>query len=72
MPNKVNGVATVPDSFVVDGPIITDHDYYATDWFENSTLNNLKILGWNGSNDGIQMGLTVRVSNVFIPTATIR
>ena len=68
LPNKVNGVATIPDSFIVDGPIITDSDYYATDWFDNSTLNNLKILGWNGNNDGIQMGVAVRVSNVFIRT----
>jgi uncharacterized protein (TIGR03437 family) len=56
------------DSFIVDGPIITDTDYYATDWFMNSTINNLKIIGWNGNNDGIQMGFTTRVSNVFIRT----
>jgi len=56
------------DSFVVDGPIITDFDYYATDWFMNSTINNLKLIGWSGNNDGIQMGFTTRVSNVFIRT----
>src|SRR5579863_8288527 len=68
LPGKINGVATVPDGYIVDGLIITDHDYYATDWFNNTTINNLKIIGWNGNNDGIQMGKTVRVSNVFIHT----
>jgi uncharacterized protein (TIGR03437 family) len=68
LPNKINGVATVADGFIVDGLIITDNDYYATDWFQNSTINNMKIIGWNGNNDGIQMGITVRVSNVFIHT----
>jgi uncharacterized protein (TIGR03437 family) len=68
LPGKINGVATVPDGFIVDGVIITDNDYYATDWFNNTTINNLKIIGWNGNNDGIQMGITVRVSNVFIHT----
>jgi uncharacterized protein (TIGR03437 family) len=68
LPNKINGVPTVADGFIVDGLIITDHDYYATGWFDNSTINNMKIIGWNGNNDGIQLGQTVRVSNVFIHT----
>jgi len=68
LPNKINGVATVPDGFIVDGLIVTDSDYYATAWFNNTTINNMKIIGWNGNNDGIQMGMTVRVSNVFIHT----
>ncbi len=56
------------DRFVVDGLIVADSNYYATDWFANSTLNNVKIIGWNGNNDGIQMGLSVSVSNVFVRT----
>lgn len=68
LPAQINGVSTVPDGFIVDGLIITDNDYYATDWFNNTTINNMKIIGWNGNNDGIQMGITVRVSNVFIHT----
>jgi uncharacterized protein (TIGR03437 family) len=67
-PPGLNGVPSVSDSFVMDGPIIADHNYYATAWFSNSAINNLKIIGWNGNNDGIQMGLTTRVSNVFIRT----
>jgi uncharacterized protein (TIGR03437 family) len=65
---KIKGVPTVADGFIVDGPIISDNDFYATDWFNNTTINNIKIIGWNGNNDGIQMGITVRVSNVFIHT----
>lgn len=65
--NTIGGKMT-PDSFLIDGPIITDYDYYATDWFMDSTLNNLKLIGWNGNNDGIQMGITVRASNIFIRT----
>jgi uncharacterized protein (TIGR03437 family) len=69
LPAKINGVASVADRFIVDGLIVTDSNYYATAWFNNSTLNNMKIIGWNGNNDGLQLGLTVRVSNVFIRTA---
>ena len=68
LPGKINGVATIADGFVVDGPIVTDSNFYATDWFQRTTINNMKIIGWNGNNDGIQMGHTVRVSNVFIRT----
>jgi uncharacterized protein (TIGR03437 family) len=68
LPNKINGVATIADGFIVDGLIVSDSDFYATDWFNNTTINNMKIIGWNGNNDGIQMGMTVRVSNVFIHT----
>jgi uncharacterized protein (TIGR03437 family) len=69
LPAKINGVATIADRFIVDGLIVTDSNYYSTDWFNNSTLNNMKVIGWNGNNDGLQLGLTVRVSNVFIRTA---
>ena len=68
LPAKINGVASVADGFIVDGLIISDNDYYATDWFNNTTINNMKIIGWNGNNDGIQMGIAVRTSNVFIHT----
>jgi uncharacterized protein (TIGR03437 family) len=67
-PAGKNGVPTVPDRFVVDGLIVSDTNFYATAWFSNSTVNNMKIIGWNGNNDGIQMGFTTRVSNVFIRT----
>jgi uncharacterized protein (TIGR03437 family) len=66
LPAKINASPTVPDRFVVDGTIVSDTNYYATAWFSNSTINNMKILGWNDNNDGIQMGFTTRVSNVFV------
>jgi uncharacterized protein (TIGR03437 family) len=69
LPAKTNGVPSVADGFIVDGPIVTDSDYYATAWFSNSTINNVKIIGWNANNDGLQLGITVRVSNVFIRTS---
>jgi uncharacterized protein (TIGR03437 family) len=69
LPGKINGVATVADRFIVDGLIVTDSNYYSTAWFNNSTLNNMKVIGWNANNDGPQLGITVRVSNVFIRTA---
>jgi hypothetical protein len=67
-PNKIDGVATIADGFIVDGLIVSDSDFYASDWFNNTTINGMKINGWNGNNDGIQMGITVRVSNEFIHT----
>jgi uncharacterized protein (TIGR03437 family) len=67
-PAEEDGVPSVSDTFVVDGLIVSDTNFYATAWFSNSTINNMKIIGWNGNNDGIQMGLTTRVSNVFIRT----
>jgi uncharacterized protein (TIGR03437 family) len=68
LPAQTNGVASVADGFIVDGLIISDNDYYATDWFDRSTLNNVKVVGWNDNCDGLQLGYTVRVSNVFIRT----
>jgi uncharacterized protein (TIGR03437 family) len=68
LPGRINGVPAIPDGFVVDGVIVSDSNFYATAWFSNTTINNMKIMGWNGNNDGIQMGHTVRVSNVFIRT----
>ncbi len=56
------------DSVVLDGPIISDCDYYATDRLSSATVNNTKIVGWNGNNDGFQFGLTAYASNVFVRT----
>ena len=58
-----------PDKFVLDGLIISDSNYYSTAWFNNSTLNNVKVMGWNANNDGPQLGMNVRVSNLFVRTA---
>jgi hypothetical protein len=68
LPALTNGVPSVADGFMVDGLIVSDNGYYATDWFQRSTLNNMKVVGWNDNCDGLQLGHTVRVSNVFIRT----
>jgi hypothetical protein len=56
------------DRFTVDGLIISDSDYYATDHLTNATINNTKIVGWNGNNDGFQFGKGASASNVFVRT----
>jgi uncharacterized protein (TIGR03437 family) len=59
---------TIADSFVLDGPVISDSNYYATDGLRNTTVNNTKLIGWNGNNDGFQFELNVRATNVFVHT----
>ena len=53
-------------NLTVDGIVIIDDNWKATDKLTNSTVNNLKIINWNGNNDGIEMGLNATVSNVFV------
>jgi uncharacterized protein (TIGR03437 family) len=55
-----------PDKFVLDGIAIADQNLYATDILSNSRLNNVKDLGWNGNNDGFELGVNTVVTNVFI------
>jgi hypothetical protein len=55
-----------PDKYVIDGIVITDQNLFATDLLSNSTLNNVKDLGWNGNNDGFELGDFTTVSNVFV------
>ena len=58
--------AAKPDKFALDGIIIVDQNLDATSGLANSTVNNVKVLGWNANNDGIEMGANTSVSNVFI------
>jgi hypothetical protein len=53
-------------NFVVDGIVIADNNFYATDSFTSSTLNNVKVIGWNENGDGLELGATATVSNVFV------
>jgi hypothetical protein len=62
------GSPALPDTFVLDGIIISDSDFFATDDLVNGVANNLKIIGWNGDDTGIEMGLGTSASNVFIRT----
>jgi hypothetical protein len=54
------------DRYTIDGIVITDQNLYATDLLANSVINNVKVLGWNGNNDGLELGVNTVVSNVFI------
>ena len=57
---------SILDEFVIDGITIIDHNHAATQLLTNSTVNNLKTLGWNAVNGGLRLGNNTTVSNVFI------
>src|ERR1022692_3321413 len=65
---STTGTASVADKFVFDGLIVTDSDYYNAAALTNTTVNNVKLIGWNGNNDGFQFGVTASASNVFVRT----
>lgn len=60
------GNPKVPDEFHIDGIVVSDIDYTATDELTNGTVNNMKVIGWNGNNDGLEMRSGTTASNVFI------
>jgi hypothetical protein len=62
------GSPALPDTFVLDGIIVSDSDFSATDDLVNGVANNMKIIGWNVDTTGIEMGLGTSASNVFIRT----
>jgi len=53
-------------NFALDGIVIADNNFYATDSLENSTINNVKVMSWNENNDGLELGTSTSVSNVFV------
>lgn len=54
------------DHFMVDGPVLIDINHAANDPFYNSTLNNVKVLGWNGENAALRLGDSTTASNLFV------
>jgi hypothetical protein len=60
------GPPPIPDRFVLDGIIVTDSQYTAVDDLANGVVNNIKIISWNGNNDGLRFGQGTRASNVFV------
>jgi hypothetical protein len=54
------------DNFVLDGIIISDNNYYSTDSLTDSTVNDVKVIAWNGNNDGLEFGSNTSASNVFV------
>jgi hypothetical protein len=63
-----DGQPANPDILDMDGIIITDSNYASTDNLLGSKINNVKVIGWNGNNDGLQMANGTVASNVFIRT----
>jgi lysophospholipase L1-like esterase len=58
----------VPDQFHIDGIVIADYNFFSTSSLRNTFINDMKIIGWNGNNDGFEFGLGTRASNVFVRT----
>jgi hypothetical protein len=42
--------------FHIDGIVIADHNHAANHALFNSTVNNVKTLGWNSENAGLRLG----------------
>ena len=57
---------SLPDQFLVDGIVITDHNHATADLLVNGSLNNVNSIGWNGINGGFRIGQGSNVSNLFI------
>jgi hypothetical protein len=62
----VAGASTILNNFAIDGIAITDHNHAANDLLFNSTVNNVKTLGWNGENASLRLGNSTTASNLFI------
>jgi hypothetical protein len=52
--------------FHIDGIVITDHNHAANHALFNSTVNNVKTLGWNSENAALRLGDGTSVSNTFV------
>jgi hypothetical protein len=57
---------SVPDTFLLDGIVITDHNHATDDLIVSGVVNNVKTIGWNGENGGFRLGDNTSVSNVFV------
>ena len=62
------GNPAVSDRLFLDGIVISDSDYASTTNLLASIINNVKVIGWNGNNDGLQMGDGAIAANVFVRT----
>ena len=56
----------IRDQYTFAGVIVSDTNFYATDLLDNATINNVKTIGWNGNNDGLELGTMTSVNNVFV------
>jgi hypothetical protein len=56
----------VIDNLNIDGIMIADHNHAAVDALENSAVNNMKTLGWNGENAALRLQDNTTTTNVFV------
>jgi hypothetical protein len=54
------------NQFTIDGIVITDLNHAANDILFNSTVNNVKILGWNAENAALRLGNHTSASNLLV------
>jgi hypothetical protein len=54
------------NEFSIDGIIITDLNHAANDILFNSTVNNVKVLGWNAENAALRLGDHTTATNLFV------
>ncbi len=57
---------STPDTFLLDGVVVTDHNHAVADLLVNSSINNVNSIGWNGLNGGFRIGDNTTVSNLFV------
>ena len=57
---------TDPDTFLLEGIVITDHNHAVADSLVNGIVNNVNSIGWNGLNGGFRIGDNSKLSNLFI------
>ncbi len=55
-----------PDCFRFNGFAISDTNFAATDTLSNCSINDVKILSWNGNNGGFLLGDNNLLTNVFL------
>ena len=58
--------SSTADRFLLDGIVVADHNHAAIDLLVNSTVNNMKLISWNGLNGGFRFGKNTGVSNIFV------
>ncbi|HEV8042532.1 MAG TPA: hypothetical protein VGP62_26885 [Bryobacteraceae bacterium] len=54
------------DHYKLDGIAILDINHAANNGFFNSSVNNVKVLGWNSENGALRLDDNTAVANVFI------
>lgn len=65
LPTGKAGAGLVPDIFHLDGVVLSDGNFYGTDMITGGHVNNIKIMSWNGNNDGLELGDSSIATNVF-------